>query len=112
MLTGFPIAFAEEVTADALPSDSWFDSYHSYSDHLSFLEDLQSAFPQNSEILEIGASYEGRQITGLHLWGSGGSGSKPAVYIHGTVHAREWIATMVSSLRSEQPRVSGPLTGD
>ncbi|KAK7924100.1 hypothetical protein PG985_006154 [Apiospora marii] len=88
-------SFAKEVTADALPSDSWFNSYHSYSDHLSFLKDLQSALPQNSEILEIGASYEGRQITGLHLWGSGGSGSKPAVYIHGTVHAREWIATMV-----------------
>ncbi|KAK8082476.1 hypothetical protein PG996_001257 [Apiospora saccharicola] len=84
-----------EVTADALPSDSWFNSYHPYSDHLSFLNDLQSALPQNSEILEIGASYEGRQITGLHLWGSDGSGSKPAVYIHGTVHAREWIATMV-----------------
>ncbi|KAK6864897.1 hypothetical protein PG995_001425 [Apiospora arundinis] len=84
-----------EVSANALPSDSWFNSYHAYSDHLNFLRDLQSALPQNSEILEIGASYEGRQITGLHLWGSGGSGSKPAIYIHGTVHAREWIATMV-----------------
>ncbi|KAK8055890.1 hypothetical protein PG993_001117 [Apiospora rasikravindrae] len=84
-----------EVGASALPSDSWFNNYHPYSDHLNFLRDLQSALPQNSEILEIGASYEGRQITGLHLWGSGGSGSKPAIYIHGTVHAREWIATMV-----------------
>lgn len=101
MLTGFLAAFAE-VTANALPSDSWFNSYHSYSDHLSFLKDLQSALPQNSEILEIGASYEGRQITGLHLWGSGGSGSKPAVYIHGTVHAREWIATLVNILRTTQ----------
>ncbi|KAK7940891.1 uncharacterized protein PG986_013278 [Apiospora aurea] len=84
-----------EVGANALPSDSWFNNYHPYSDHLQFLKDLQSTLPQNSEILEIGASYEGRQITGLHLWGSGGSGSKPAIYIHGTVHAREWIATMV-----------------
>ncbi|KAK8049955.1 hypothetical protein PG994_011685 [Apiospora phragmitis] len=61
----------------------------------SLAETCSRLFPQNSEILEIGASYEGRQITGLHLWGSGGSGSKPAIYIHGTVHAREWIATMV-----------------
>ncbi|KAK8114280.1 hypothetical protein PG999_006349 [Apiospora kogelbergensis] len=63
-----------EVTTSALPSDSWFDGYHAYEDHLAFIKDLQSAVPQNSEILEIGASYEGRQITGLHL---------------------EWIATMV-----------------
>lgn len=83
------------VQAAALPSASWFNNYHAYNDHLQFLKDLQSAFPQNSEILEIGASYQGRQITGIHLWGSGGKGSKPAVYFHGTVHAREWIATMV-----------------
>lgn len=87
------------VQAAALPSASWFNNYHAYNDHLQFLTDLQSAFPQNSEILEIGASYQGRQITGLHLWGSGGKGSKPAVYFHGTVHAREWIATMVGRSR-------------
>ena len=37
-----------------------------------------------------------RALTGIHIWGSGGKGSKPAVVIHGTVHAREWITTMTT----------------
>ena len=58
------------------------------------MRDLQSALPSNSEVVSTGTSYQGRAMTGLHIWGSGGRGSKPAVLIHGTVHAREWIATM------------------
>lgn len=52
--------------------------------------------PSNSRIVTVGNSYENRQIFGLKLWGSGGEGSKPIIYFHGTVHAREWISTMVS----------------
>lgn len=36
----------------------------------------------------------GRALTGIHIWGSGGKGSKPAILFHGTVHAREWISSM------------------
>lgn len=39
---------------------------------------------------------QGRALTGIHIWGSGGKGSKPAILIHGTVHAREWITTMTT----------------
>jgi hypothetical protein len=35
-------------------------------------------------------------LTGIHIWGSGGKGSKPAVVIHGNVHAREWITSMTT----------------
>ncbi|KAI1170153.1 hypothetical protein F4777DRAFT_584193 [Nemania sp. FL0916] len=80
--------------AAALPSFSWFSAYHPYADHLTFLKSLQAAFPSNSELITAGTSYEGRTIQGIHLWGSGGKGSKPAIYYHGTVHAREWITTM------------------
>lgn len=76
---------------------SWFNSYHPYADHIQFLNDLQSAFPSNSEIVVAGNSIEGRPITGLHFYGSAGKGVKPAVVLHGTVHAREWITTLVSS---------------
>ena len=37
---------------------------------------------------------QGRTLTGIHIWGSGGKGSKPAILFHGTVHAREWISSM------------------
>ena len=79
----------------ALPSSSWFNSYHSYSDHVQFVKDVQSAFTSNSEVITSGTTVQGRTITGLHLWGKGGKGSKPAIVFHGTVHAREWITTMV-----------------
>ncbi|KAI0156724.1 hypothetical protein GGR52DRAFT_198697 [Hypoxylon sp. FL1284] len=81
--------------AAALPSLSWFSAYHAYADHLTFLEDIQSSFSDNSELITAGTSYEGRDIQGIHLWGSGGKDSKPAVYFHGNVHAREWISSKV-----------------
>ncbi|ETN41549.1 uncharacterized protein HMPREF1541_03485 [Cyphellophora europaea CBS 101466] len=78
----------------SVPSANWFNNYHSYNDHIQFLRDLQAAFSSRSEIITSGTSVQGRALTGIHLWGSGGKGSRPAVLFHGTVHAREWISTM------------------
>ncbi|TGJ88477.1 hypothetical protein E0Z10_g311 [Xylaria hypoxylon] len=82
------------AAAAALPSFSWFSAYHPYADHLTFLKSLQAAFPSNSELITAGTSFEGRTIQGIHLWGTGGKASKPAIYYHGNVHAREWITSM------------------
>ncbi|CAE6464588.1 unnamed protein product [Rhizoctonia solani] len=75
---------------------AWFTSYHTYADHLTFLSDLVSTFPNNAKVVMGGTSYEGRPITGINIFGSSGSGTKPAIIFHGTVHAREWITTMVT----------------
>ncbi|KAI0859156.1 hypothetical protein F4860DRAFT_279178 [Xylaria cubensis] len=85
---------AKAAAAAALPAFSWFSAYHPYADHLTFLKSLQAAFPSNSELITAGTSFEGRAIQGIHLWGSGGKASKPAIYYHGNVHAREWITSM------------------
>ncbi|KAK3309410.1 carboxypeptidase A2 [Chaetomium strumarium] len=74
---------------------TWFNSYHSYRDHLQFLNDLQAQYPTQSEVVSAGNSLQGNAITGIHFWGKSGKG-KPAVVFHGTVHAREWISTMVN----------------
>ncbi|KAF2469311.1 uncharacterized protein BDR25DRAFT_263790, partial [Lindgomyces ingoldianus] len=79
----------------AAPNSTWWDSYHSIADHTQFLKDLAAAYPDNSEIISAGKSLENRDITGIHIWGSGGKGSQKGVVWHGTVHAREWITTMV-----------------
>lgn len=78
----------------ALPSDSWFDSYHSYADHVQFWKDLNAAFPKNSQYFVAGKSVEKRDIFGLKLFGNNTSTPKEAVIWHSTVHAREWITTM------------------
>ncbi|KAG8737303.1 hypothetical protein FRC10_008361 [Ceratobasidium sp. 414] len=79
-----------------LANDAWFNSYHTYTDHLTFLDDLASTFPNNTKVVTSGTSYQGRTITGINIFGSSGPGTKPAIIFHGTVHAREWIATMVT----------------
>lgn len=73
---------------------AWFDTYHAYEEHIQYFEDLQALFPDNSELISSGTSYEGRDLFGIHLWGDGGPGKRAVLY-HGTVHAREWITTMV-----------------
>jgi hypothetical protein len=69
----------------SVPSATWFNNYHSYAEHTRWLQDMQAAFPSQSEIISAGASVQGRALTGIHLWGSGGPGSRPAVLWHGTV---------------------------
>lgn len=81
-----------------LPDLSWFDAYHPYDDHVQYWEDLQAALPSNSKLFDVGPSYEGRNIFGLQLWGDNGdpdNSTKPIIYWHATVHAREWISTAV-----------------
>ncbi|KAF6815657.1 zinc carboxypeptidase [Colletotrichum musicola] len=73
---------------------SWYDSYHPYTDHVQYLKDLHESFPDNSELVYSGHSYENRTISGIHLFGDDGA-DKPAVLYHGTVHAREWISAPV-----------------
>ncbi|KAG8787405.1 hypothetical protein FRC12_015593 [Ceratobasidium sp. 428] len=79
-----------------LANEAWFNSYHTYADHLTFLSDLAATFPNNAKVVTGGTSYQGRAITGINIFGSSGSGTKPAIIFHGTVHAREWITTLVT----------------
>ncbi|KAF1840089.1 uncharacterized protein K460DRAFT_371306 [Cucurbitaria berberidis CBS 394.84] len=81
--------------AGVAPDATWFNSYHSIADHHQWITDLVAAYPSNAEVFSAGKSVEGRDIKGIHIWGSGGKGSQKGVVWHGTVHAREWITTMV-----------------
>ncbi|KAL9048055.1 MAG: hypothetical protein Q9206_006273 [Seirophora lacunosa] len=95
---GFSIARETDYQIYAIGSanSTWFNSYHPYADHIQFLNDLRNSYPTNSEIVQIGNSLQGRPITGIHFYGTGSKDTKPAVVLHGTVHAREWITTMVT----------------
>ncbi len=75
----------------------YFKTYHGYNEHLRFLSALQAQYPENSEVVVAGPSNEGRNITGIHLFGSSGKGKKPVTIWHGQTHAREWVAGMVTA---------------
>ncbi|KAF1919137.1 hypothetical protein BDU57DRAFT_468865 [Ampelomyces quisqualis] len=98
-----------------LPDLSWFDTYHDYADHLTYWDDLVQAFPENSEKFEIGKSYENRSIYAFHLFGDEKSdyskSEKPVILWHATVHAREWISTMVIEYLAYQ-LIKGYKSGD
>ncbi|OHE96042.1 zinc carboxypeptidase [Colletotrichum orchidophilum] len=74
---------------------TWFNSYHAYADHLQFLKDIVASYPGNAEIVTSGSSLQGNAITGVHIYGTS-KGTKPAVVLHSTVHAREWISTLAN----------------
>ncbi|KAK2746187.1 hypothetical protein FQN57_003309 [Myotisia sp. PD_48] len=84
----FPVVQAGTTNA------TWFNAYHSYQQHVTWLTDIQRQYPSNSEVVTVGTSHEGRQINAIHLWGKA-KNANPAVIFHGTIHAREWISTMV-----------------
>ncbi|KAJ0163190.1 Metallocarboxypeptidase A-like protein [Colletotrichum tanaceti] len=75
---------------------TWFNSYHAYADHLKFLNDLVASYPNNAAIVTSGKSLQGNAITGVHVHGTASKGARPAVVLHSTVHAREWISTMAN----------------
>jgi hypothetical protein len=80
--------------AGALPDSTWFNSYHSYNDHVQYWRDLNAAFPKNSQYFVAGKSYQNRDIFGVKLFGNNTGTKKDALIWHGSVHAREWIAGM------------------
>ncbi|KAI1911212.1 hypothetical protein LOZ65_006217 [Ophidiomyces ophidiicola] len=87
-------AIPEGGDAESTNLDTWFKSYHPYEAHVRFLTDLQQRYSQNSEILEVGKSYENRTISAIRIFGDGRKDhKKPPFLFLGTTHAREWVTT-------------------
>jgi murein tripeptide amidase MpaA len=81
----------EKAKAAAVGSPFAFDYFPPYPDVVQWLQDLQNTYPNWASRVDIGASYEGRRIYALHV--SNAAATAPAIFIHCTIHAREWITT-------------------
>ncbi|KAF9573962.1 hypothetical protein EC968_007648 [Mortierella alpina] len=71
-------------------ADDWFASYHSYEDHIIWLD---AHIKNHSDIatgFSVGKSYEGREQAGIKI----GKGPNNIV-LTGLQHAREWISGSV-----------------
>lgn len=66
-------------------------AFHSYQEALDEFAQLARAKPDIAELVNLGPSYEGRQIFALRI----GRPAKPEVLITGCHHAREWISVEV-----------------
>ena len=75
----------------ARPGDDWFAEYHDLEATGEHLQELAELAPDRASLHVIGTSIEGRPIWALRI------GSGTPMLINGTQHAREWIATAVSS---------------
>ncbi|XP_011664807.2 carboxypeptidase B [Strongylocentrotus purpuratus] len=70
-----------------------YNVYHTYDEIQQWVADMAS---ENSDIIEpflLGKSYEGREINGFRIRGTGSqSANPPGVWFEGGIHAREWVS--------------------
>ncbi|KAF8942561.1 hypothetical protein BGZ47_006355 [Haplosporangium gracile] len=78
-----------QIYASPLAASAWFKGYHSYADHVKWLNAQVKGSKGKAKAFNAGKSFEGRSQAGIRL----GTGKKHIVF-HGTQHAREWITTM------------------
>lgn len=79
-----------------------WDSYHRVEDIYGYLNYLADTYPRIVQLVSIGSSYEGRPLYVVRISSSSSSGSKPAIWIDGGIHAREWISPAVATYVIQQ----------
>ncbi|XP_017881927.2 carboxypeptidase B-like [Ceratina calcarata] len=67
-----------------------FTYYPTYAEVNDYLNYVIKTYGNVASLINIGNSYEGRAMKVLKL--STGGNNKPAIFIDGGIHAREWIA--------------------
>jgi len=70
-------------------------SYHRTDDINGYLKYLESTYPNIVKVFDIGKSSEGRPLHVIRISSGTGSTTKPAIWIDGGIHAREWISPAV-----------------
>ena len=84
-------------------SAQWYDDFKPLADIYAKLDDLATTYPNVVEKFTIGQSWEGRDIRGIKISGSGGRRAvRPGVLLNGTQHAREWVSPMANMYAAEQ----------
>jgi carboxypeptidase T len=87
-------AASRKADAGGLVPELSNGKFHSYQDALNECQAMASAHPNLAQVVNLGPSYEGRQIFALKISRdpSTDDPTKPDVLITGCHHAREWIS--------------------
>jgi murein tripeptide amidase MpaA len=68
---------------------TFFDYFPNYEEVSQWLDTQLALYPSNSRSFQVGQTFQGNTIRGIRIF-KGGS-AKPAVFLQGGIHAREWI---------------------
>jgi len=72
---------------------AWFDAYHDYAEIMNWLEEQAAACGPRCSTINIGTSYEGRELKVLKITGApNGCQQKQTMWVDAGIHAREWIS--------------------
>jgi len=74
------------------PEKITLDDWHNLDEIMAYLAAVSSQYSTFVTQFTMGNSYEKRAQSGVKI-GNPTKQNKPAVYIEGTIHAREWLAT-------------------
>jgi len=69
----------------------YFSTYRSYAEISAYVDTLVALRPDLATRFVAGQSLEGRDIFGIRITSPVGGSEKPALFLHGLIHAREWI---------------------
>src|ERR1043166_7172879 len=89
-----------ELAEIAQRSASDFTAYKDLAGLIAYINNLAATRPDICSVSTFGNSLEGRPMYVLRISGPG-AGPKPAVFYHGLIHAREWIAGSVAIYLAE-----------
>ena len=76
--------------------------YHDQEDMEAYMDYLAETYPELVSIDDIGMSYEERPMRVLKICKGGVCGQKPAMWIDGGIHAREWITPAVTTFHIKE----------
>jgi hypothetical protein len=88
-------AEARRLRSPAAHTADWFGEYHDYNAIVAHLGELAEIAPAHIALEPIGNSLDNRPIWALRV--AGGDPDATPMLINGTLHAREWIASMVAT---------------
>lgn len=88
------------AAAQTQADGDWFASYRTLDEINQHMLDLVALYPDMASSFNIGQSLEGRTTYGIRFSAPDQPGnprsSRPAVFMHGCQHAREWITPMTN----------------